>query len=234
MKLSIFKRAFKKDIIIIRISFVILLLAIVGVSFWFCVYRYEQSAEVIKNIFKQRDSIVEKAILADTLKSRETNTLRELYYTIAEIKKSYLSIAQRFNSYGYSITILFAFTSIISGILGFMLIRKGWDNTESFYLKASFLVAFFCSTLFGVLPNVFSTKENTKNNLTKYNQFSALQIEIYDLVKDNRGYMKRNTTESLDSLNLNISTIIKNIKENQDLYFDTYIDKIPTDIKPLK
>ena len=141
-------------------------------------------------------------------------------------------MAQRFNSYGYSFTIFFAIISIISDILGFLLIKKGWDNTESFYLKASLLIAFFCSTLFGILPNVFSTKENNKNNLTKYNYLGGLQLDIYDLVTDYRGFIKRNTIASLDSLNLTISSITECIKENQDIYFDTYNDKVPTDIKP--
>ncbi|MFP5039949.1 hypothetical protein [Parasediminibacterium sp. JCM 36343] len=234
MKLSVFKKAFNKDINIIRVLFVALFVGSIGLSFWISKNKYAETAEVVKVAFKLRDSVIEKAILADTSKSQPITKLREQYFAIAEIKKPYFFMAQRFTSYGYTFTIFFALSSILSGILGFLLIKKGWDSTESFYLKASFLIIFFCSTLFGILPNVFNTKENTKNNLTKYNYFSGLQLDIYDLVKDNHGFIKRNTPGSLDSLNLTISSITKSIKENQDLYFDTYIDKIPTDVKPLK
>ena len=232
MRLNIFGNSFKGDNK--KILFVVFVHTIVGVLFLFSVYKFQQTGDFINDTFKQRDIIIEKAIKADSSKLQEIQKLRELYFTISEIKKSYLFIAQRFNSYGYSFTLFLIIFSIIWGILGFLLIKNGWDNTDNFYLKSSFLISFFCSTLFGILPNVFNTKENTKNNLIKYNYYSGLQLDIYDLVRDNKGLIRRNTTASLDSLNLTISSITRNIKENQHLYFDTYIDKVPTDIKPLK
>ena len=234
IKLSVFRRAFNNEVIFIRAAFVVIVVSLIGYAFWISKNKYTATAEVVKTAFFERDKIIEKSILADTSKSIPVAKLREQYFAIAEIKKSYLFMAQRFNSYGYAFTIFFAFSSILSGILGFLLIKKGWDSTDSFYLKASFLIVFFCSTLFGILPNVFSTKENAKNNLNKYNYFSGLQLDIYDLIKDNRGFIQRNTSASLDSLNLTISSITKSMKDNQDLYFDTFIDKVPTDVKPLK
>lgn len=234
MKLSIFRKAFNADVNFIRVLFVVVTVGLIGLAFRESKNKYTKTAEVIKSAFYERDCIIERSIMSDTTRSVPVTKLREQYFAIAAIKKSYLFIAQRFNSYGYAFTIFFAVASILSGILGFLLIKKGWDATENFYLKASFLIVFFCSTLFGILPNVFGTKENAKNNLNKYNYFSGLQLDIYDLIKDNKGFIKRNTAASLDSLNLTISSITKSMKENQDLYFDTFIDKVPTDVKPLK
>ena len=234
MKLSIFRKAFNYDINIIRVLFVVLTVCFIGLAFWVSKNKYIETAEIVKKSFYERDIILQRSIILDTSKTAPTQKLLEQYFVIAEIKKSYLFMAQRFNSYGYAFTIFFAISSILSGILGFLLIKKGWDATDSFYLKSSFLIIFFCTTLFGILPSVFNTKENAKNNLNKYNYFSGLQIDIYDLIKDNKGYIKRNTVASLDSLNLTISSINTSIKENQDLYFDTFIDKVPMDVKPLK
>ncbi len=234
LKLSIFKKAFNYDINTIRVLYVVLTVCFIGLAFWVSKNKYTETAEIVKKTFYNRDSIIQQSILADTSKSIPVQKLREQYFAIAEIKKSYLFMAQRFNSYGYAFAIFFAISSILSGILGFLLIKKGWDATDSFYLKSSFLIIFFCTTLFGILPNVFNTKENAKNNLNKYNYFSGLQLDIYDLIKDNKGFIKRNTAASTDSLNLTISSINKSIKDNQDLYFDTFIDKVPTDVKPLK
>jgi len=71
MKLSIFKRAFHKDINILRVSFFVILLTIIGGLFWFSVFKYEQSADIIEGRFKQRDCIIEKAILADESKLQQ-------------------------------------------------------------------------------------------------------------------------------------------------------------------
>ena len=195
MKLSIFRKAFNYDINIIRVLFVVLTVCFIGLAFWVSKNKYIETAEIVKKSFYERDIILQRSIILDTSKTAPTQKLREQYFVIAEIKKSYLFMAQRFNSYGYAFTIFFAISSILSGILGFLLIKKGWDATDSFYLKSSFLIIFFCTTLFGILPSVFNTKENAKNNLNKYNYFSGLQIDIYDLIKDNKGYIKRNTVE---------------------------------------
>lgn len=234
MRLSVFKRAFKKDVAIIRVSFVVGVFVFIGLFFDFTVKKYKESADYIKEKFEKRDSIIKSAINSDTTNLAAKGKLKEQFNTIAEIKKSYIFMAHRFNSYGYSFTMFFTFFSIISGVLGFLLIKKGWDNVDNFYLKSAFLITFFCSTLFGVLPSVFNTKDNTKSNLAKYNYFSGLQLDIYDLVRDNRGYIKRSTSGSLDTLNKEIYSITRGIKENQDLYFDTNIDKVPTKIDPLK
>lgn len=234
MKLSIFKRAFNEDINILRISYVIFLITTIIGLFYLGLRKAKQPATSIVENFIQRDNIVENAIFSNISKLDMVNQLREQYCIIAEIKQSHLSMAQDFSSYEYASTGAFVVFSIISAILGFLLLRKGWDNTDNFYLKSSFLVVFFFSTLFGVVPSVYNNKANSKSNLAKYNYFSGLQLDIYELIKDNKGFIKRSTPQSLDSLNIAITAITKGIKENQDLYFDISIEKVPTDIKPFK
>lgn len=229
MKLSIFKRAFRQDISIIRVSFVALLLLSVFCLFEFGEIAFGGSAKNIDNYFNQRDAIIDNAVLGDTSKLSQVIKLKEQYAITKEIKKAYFYMAKSFNSFGFSFTMVFVIASITSAVLGFLVFKKGWDNTENFYLKSSFLVCFFSASLFGVLPKVFYNKENTKNNLDKYNYYSGLQMDIYGLVKDNKRYIVDGNLKALDTC---ISTINDNIKANQDLYFDTDISNVPKDIKP--
>lgn len=231
MKLSIFKRAFKSDIEIIRVVFVVGLVLSITTMFYTSEYMFRKTSKSLIDNFSKRDSTLEKAIMSEPNKIPAIAKLKDLYFTISHVKKSYLFMADRFNSYGYTFAMFFSFFSIVTAVLTFLILRQGWENTDSFYLKSSFLIAFFCSTLFGILPTVFSTKENTKSNLAKYNFLSGLQLDIYDLVKDNKAYIKTNTKESLENLDKEILSITKSMKENQDLYFDIFIEKVPTSIQ---
>lgn len=233
IKLSIFKRAFRKDIRIIRSAFVILLLVMVASLFSLTVSKYGESADYLESIYRHRDSIVSEAVFKVQPDRIELQTLHEQFNLIEELKESYLFIAHRYSTYNYSFSIFFAIFSVISGLLAFLLVKKGWDNTKNFYLKASFLVAFFCSSLFGILPQVFATKSNIKNNINKYNYYCGLQLDIFDLVKDNKGYLKSTSKDSLELFRKEILKISEGIKENQTLYFDIDLDKIPSEYKPL-
>lgn len=234
MRLSVFKRAFKKDIQILRVTYVVLLIAFVGCIFFISKSVFEGEGNSIKDSFTNRYKVIESAIFADTSKGPEINQLRELYSFISHAKEVNIITAVNYNAYGFSFTVLFAIFSVISGILGFLILRKGWDNVNNFYLKSSFLVAFFFSTVFGILPNVFNNKKNTEENLKNFFYYNELQIDIYTLVKDNKGYFKRNTTASLDSLRKEIISINEQMKKNQDLFFEINLDRIPTSTKPFE
>lgn len=234
MNLSSLKQIVAPNTTFNKVAFVLFLFGVISFTFFKTEGQFKLAANVISETYKNRDALIEKAINAEKGTTKEILQLKEQYVIITEIKKSYLFIARSYSSYNYSFTIFFILFSIASGVLGFLLLKKGWDNTTSYYLKASFLLVFFCSTLFGVLPKVFDNKENIKNNLIKYNYYSGLQLDVYELIKDNNGYIKDGSQESLSKLNKKISEITKGIKDNQDLYFDIHIDKVPVDAKPLE
>jgi len=234
MRLSVFKKAFNRDIKIIRVGYFVVATILVFCAFIATFNLYQGSSEKISDFFKKRDMRVEKAVFDSPYHHKEVAQLQEQFKMIEEIKVSYLYLSKRYGAYNYSFTVFFSIFSVISGILGFLILKIGWDNVENFYLKASFLGVFFCTTLFGILPNVFGAEENINKNLMKYDYYNGLQLDIYNLVEDNEGYLRRNTRGSLDSLNRKIMDITKGIKDNQDLYFDVHIDKVPTDIQPLE
>ena len=209
---------------------VILLLGLIG-TFRFSTGTFNNFAENINTQFRKRDSIIEKTVLEDKSKLPQKTKLKQQYIIAKETKKTYFIMAKSFNSFGYAFTVLFVISSIASAALAFLVLKKGWDNTESFYLKSAFLIFFFSASLFGILPKVFYNKENTKNNLDKYNYYSQLQIDIYELMQDNKRYIADENYKKLDSC---ITSINERIKANQDLYFDTDISKVPKDIKPFE
>lgn len=234
MKLSVFKRAFKRSVNILQVGYVVIATILITVAFIITIHVYDQSAETVTAIFEKRDITIQEALNTATSNRIEVEQLKEQFKMIADIKESYLYIFKTYSSYNYAFTAFFTFFSVLSGILGFLVLKKGWDNAKDYFLRATFLGIFFCSTIFGILPNVFATKDNIKNNLAKYNYYSGLQLDIYDLVNDNQGYMKRNTPGSIDTLNMKISDITKGIKNNQSLHFDIHIDRVPTDLQPLQ
>lgn len=206
---------------------IVLLLGFLG-TFKFSTSTFNNFAEKINTQFKKRDSIIEKAVLGDKSNLPQKIKLKQQYIIAKETKKTYFIMAKSFNSFGYAFTMLFVISSIASAALAFLVLKKGWDNTDNFYLKSSFVIFFFSASLFGVLPKVFYNKENTKNNLDKYNYYSQLQIDIYELMQDNKRYIAEENFKKLDSC---ITSINDRIKANQDLYFDTDISNVPKDIK---
>ncbi|WP_046757104.1 hypothetical protein [Kordia jejudonensis] len=226
-----FKTVFRENYL--KIGYVLIVTLIVSIAFIVTIRLYYETAETMVSIFEKRDITIQKALNAATSDIREVTQLKEQFRMIADIKESYLYIFKTYSAYNYTFSGFFTVFSVLSGILGFLVLKGGWDNTKNYYLKATFIGVFFCSTLFGILPNVFATKDNIKNNLAKYNYYSGLQLDIYELINDNHGYIKRNTKGSIDTLNLKISDITKGIKENQSLHFEIHIDKVPTDIQPL-
>lgn len=226
---------FKGEMKWFRIPYVVLCLLIVSLLFFKgTLPYYEASARDVKGAMIEKDSIIEKAIYAMPFEGPEAIQLKEQYEIAREIKDSHMMIAFHYTVYNYGFTIFFTVFSVITGILGFLLVKKGWDNTQNFYLRASFLLSFFFSSLFGIFPRVMSNEDNVKNNLSKYHLYTGIQMDLYTLAKDNKGYFERNTKASMDSLNREIIAITKSIKDNEDLYFDIKIDEVPSEVKPFE
>lgn len=240
-----------------QIGFVVLLILFIGTMFLWVVKSNQSVSEQTVGQLKQRDSLVQLAVFSNEIsekaelsnnvavkknqKEKQTQVkgvspikrLRQQYDIIDKMKQNYLTMAKYYYEYSYAFDLFFAILSVLSAFLGFLVLKNGWEGTKSFYLKSAFLVVAFYSSLFGVLPEALNNKENIKNNLDKYNYFNGLQFDIYDLTSDNKGFLKRNTAASLDSLNAQISLINKSIKENQEMYFDTQMDAVPDNIKIL-
>lgn len=204
--------------------------------FIYFIYNYDlnyfnRKADALVQYYNKKDSLISAQIEGIPDSVLQIKKLKTEYKIIQQIKEPYLPIAQMYGSNGYAFTVLFAITSILAGVLGFLIAKKGWDNTSNFYIKAGFLIVFFFSTLSGVVQAVSNTKENTQKNMERYYYYNGLQIEIYDYLVDNQGFLGRKEYNKIDSF---LSATNKAIKNNPDIYFDIDIDKVPKSIKPLE
>ncbi|MDR0793713.1 MAG: hypothetical protein LBE82_10425 [Chitinophagaceae bacterium] len=212
------------------ITSIVVSIGAIAALFFYTTSQFGNIGDIIGTSFNERyaiiDSAVRSASVSDSSKLPEINQLKEQYRFIAKVKPSYLVVAKNYNKYGLSFTLFSAIFSVLFGILTFLILRMGWQNSE-IYLKILFLVAFFSLTIFGVLPKVFDNDKNTRNNLTKYLFYSGLQIHIYNLIKDNKDYLKRNDSASLANFRGELSHINDEIRDSQNLFFDTHIDQVP-------
>lgn len=223
-----FKITRENEINLLKVLYVLVVLSSIAIVFTIALKTVNSSTKQIQSDFAERDQIIRKAIYGKKSAFVQIKKLQEQYAITETIKKSYFYIARKFNSYDFAFNIVFTFCSIISAMLAFLVVKKGWDNLKDFYLKSAFLIFFFSTSMFGVLPSVLNNKENAKNNLDKYNYYNGLQMDIYNLVKNNNHFLP----DHPDSLDIHIANINVNIKQNQNLYFDMKTEGIPKDIKP--
>ena len=166
---------FKGEMKWFRIPYIVLSVLLVSFLFFSVTLPYyENSARDVKGSMIEKDSIIEKAVYAMPFEGPESDQIKEQYEIAREIKDSHMMIAFHYTVFNYGFTIFFTIFSVITGILGFLLVKKGWDNTQNFYLRASFLISFFFSSLFGIFPRVMSNEDNVKNNLAKYHLYTGI------------------------------------------------------------
>ena len=214
---------------ILKVSFILLITLFVLGIYKYNLNFYNISADKLVKHFNRKDSIINAEInlLPDSI--IQVKKLKCQYKIIQEIKEPYLSISQTYGSNGYAFTMVFALISILTGVFAFLIVKKGWDTTTNFYLKAGFLLLFFFSTLSGVIQAVSDTKENAQKNMERYYFYNGLQIDIYDYAKDNQGFLHKKQYEKIDSFLHNLN---KSIKDNPDIYFNIDINKVPKSFKP--
>ena len=213
-----------------RMSFIGFLSLFVFIVYIYNLSFYNESANKIVQHFGRKDSLIQAEVHAIPDDSYQIKKLKTQYNIIQETKEPYILIAQTYSSNGYAFTMVFALISVLTGVFAFLIVKKGWDNTQSFYLRAGFLVLFFFSTLAGVIQAVSDTKENTKKNMERYYFYNGLQLDIHDYIRDNQGFIKRKEYEKVDSFLSSIKNLMKN---NPDIYFNIDIDKVPKSINPL-
>lgn len=229
------KKAFSGDMKWARVPYVLIILTIVYLMFSKGIVPfYEDAARDVRDALIEKDVVVEEGIKNMLFEGPEAYQIKEQYKITKELKDAYMMIAFHYSVYNYGFSIFFTIFSVITGILGFLIAKKGWDNSQNFYLRSSFLLSFFFSSLFGILPGVMNNEENIKTNLGMFHKLSGLQLDLYTLAKDNKGYCKANTKESMIALNKEILMITAMIKEYENLYFDIKLEAVSQDFNPIQ
>jgi hypothetical protein len=187
-------------------------------------------ANATKHNFFLRDSIVKNGFINIPDSSLQIVELKSRFNQIDILKQSYLTFSVNAYSVWYASTHLFVLTSILFAIAGFLIAKQGWDNIKNFYLKASFLMLFFFTTYFGLIPTVFNNKEVGQENTNKYFNLESVQIDITELLKNNKSMLINNKLPNIDSA---IHQIDSRIKAINNINFDIYSDKVPKSYKVL-
>jgi len=213
-----------------KILFVVAILAALFGLFQYNYNAYKTSAtkEIIEK-FREKDSLMAKQVstLPDSL--FQTRKLKSSFQIIQKIKEPYLGTAFIYGSNGYAYTMLFVFSSITTSLMTFWIVRKGWENIGSYYIRAGFILLLFTSTFSGVMQGVSDTKENTRKNIERYYFYNALQYDVLNQLNDNQGLFARKEYGKVDSF---LNTLNIAIKSNADIYFNFEIDKVPKELKP--
>jgi hypothetical protein len=93
--------------------------------------------------------------------------LLELNYFIGYRSGYYVEIASKYFYNYQACTMMLIVCSIGLGICTFIIAKKGWDNQQNHYLKISFVICFFFSTLFGLFVTSLKLDENFRANISK-------------------------------------------------------------------
>ena len=213
---------------LLKVGFIVLLCLFVFILFKSNLDYYKEASDNIAKSLSAKDARIKAEIdgIVDTV--AQMKKLKRQFGIIQEIKQPYFSMAMMYGKNGYAFTIVFAVTTLLTAVLSFIIVKKGWDNVTNFYLKSGFLVLFFFSTLFGVLQAVSNTRENTQKNISRYYFYNGLQVDLYDHIVDNPRYFELKQFAKIDTF---LSIVNRQIKENPDIFFDIDIGKVPKTVK---
>jgi len=144
-------------------------------------YAFDGKAEKIEVDLSKGDFFIEKFIQAKVSKDSVNLGLFTQFNYLKYQKKQYLETARSYEVLYFTCSCSLVFFSTITGILTFVLARRGWDLANGI-IKVSFLTCAFLSTLVAAIPKVFDHEKNATNNISKYFTYSKLQMEIFNYI----------------------------------------------------
>jgi hypothetical protein len=176
--------------------------------------------EDIEKSDKVRDSLVNSYANVNYC----TMALANQYRYLKNYKHQHVVVAEQFEVYYYAFVLVSIIAAVVSGLMGLLIARNGWQNQPQ-STRAAFIGFIFCASFSGLCTKVFNNAENADKNVNKYFYFTNLQTNIY------------NVFGIADSLNKRCadSTLIKvfcenneNMKKNMNLFLDIKADAVPT------
>jgi hypothetical protein len=211
----------------------ILITFFVLTGFAFEKYNNEMVALGIQNNFKDADGIISKRLAVNgRLDSINLcKNLKTVYYYLDDLKKGKLELAKRYQGFVVTCFSLGVFFIAFGAVVGFVITKKGWDNSSR-SRKALFLSCAFYGIVLSTFPKLFNHEQNYKSNFADYNALSKTQLYIFFKLSP---YISKadNQLCGKDSVILNntidtISTVLT-LHSNIDMNFDAkQLDNIKT------
>jgi hypothetical protein len=192
-------------------------------------YNYNFYLPNSKNVIKmmaEKDAFMYSVINDACNKMPAFKQVKKEFFLLGMTKKLYIGVAQKYNVYGYVLTVTFTIITVLTGILLFLIGVNGWTNTKNMWLKYAFIICFFYSTCLGLVIKILNHVENSKNNIEQYDFISGLQLELFSFVQLNEN------NNDTNSINGKVDTLL--IKVNNELqkspmiFVDIKMEEMPS------
>lgn len=167
-----------------KILFTVALIAFFGSCYWGSRQLVKQKFEYSLDNLQASDSLVGHSAYANSaLECTPTcpavHELFVLKYFIGYRSGYHLEIASKYYYNYHALSMMLIISSIGLGLCTFLLAKKGWDNEQNDYVKITFVVSFFFSSMFGLFVSTLKMEENFQVNLDKYNAITKIQLDIH-------------------------------------------------------
>lgn len=157
--------------------------------------------------------------------------LKTVYYYLDNIKKAKFELARKYQGFVVTCFSLGVFFVALSAIIGFVITKRGWDNSSP-PRKALFLSFAFYGIVLSTFPKLFNQEQNYKSNFTDYNALSKMQLYIFfklsPYIDKGDKVLTKNDSIMLNNTIDTISTVLSQ-HSNIDMNFDAkQLDNIKT------
>ena len=186
---------------------VIIMVLAIAMTFNY-VYQFERQGSTFTQAILRVDTTQNAIIKNNNFKSSKLNVLNNLYQQVKILKMPYMRLAIKFYIYGSAFGIMLIYFSVISGIVAFLLVKRGWIESSNL-IKACSLTLFFGTSVYGLVPKVFKNMENTSKNIACFKSIHQIQFELFHVITKTDSL----SNAQIDSVSYRYSGIIPKIQD---------------------
>jgi len=161
---------------------IVLVMIILIISFMIMVKKFEslstESLSYLDQAHKENVELVTK--LSNThLSETQRDILLRKVAIIEQNKLHHIKLIQLLSKNFYALLSMFPFLSAITAMLVFLIVQKGWQESDV-YLKAYFILFTFLTSLVGIYPEVYNQSESIELHKKSYINFKRIQKTIFN------------------------------------------------------
>ncbi|TAH04518.1 MAG: hypothetical protein EAZ16_05175 [Sphingobacteriales bacterium] len=139
-------------------------------------------------------------------------TIKTQYITLENLKSHHKELGKVYYSNYYTFTVLLTVSTILAAVLLFVIIQKGWEDTNAL-IKTLFFILFAISTFFGIMSVSLSQQENYENNFKQYILYDKVQTNIISFLGTSGKYDSLKNEPIIDSFIVSVNNDIKNYSQ---------------------
>lgn len=139
-------------------------------------------------------------------------TIKTQYTTLENLKTHHKELGKVYYSNYYTFTVLLTVSTILAAVLLFVIIQKGWEDTNAL-VKTLFFILFAISTFFGIMSVSLSQQENYESNFKQYILYDKVQTNIISFLGTSGKYDSLKNEPIIDSFIVSVNNDIKNYSQ---------------------